>query len=160
MKIGVVADTHSREVPESLWEDFKSVDLIIHAGDFCSLKDYEKFKKEKVLKAVFGNMDDDHLRKLLPESMIFECDSIRFGLYHGEGPAKRVLEFAQEKFGKEKVDVVIFGHSHIAVNQTIAGVLYLNPGSPNDIISATQCTYGIIEIKNRKISAKITNLKV
>ena len=47
MKIGVVADTHSLALPKQMLDDFKNVDLIIHAGDFCSMKVIEKLKKIK-----------------------------------------------------------------------------------------------------------------
>ena len=43
MKIGVVSDTHSHKIPDQLMKDFKGVDLIIHAGDFCSLKNIDLY---------------------------------------------------------------------------------------------------------------------
>lgn len=159
MKIGVVADTHSRPIPKQLLRDFKAMDLIVHAGDFCTLEDLKIFEQMKNLKAVFGNMDDPEVRKKLPEHMIFDCDSLRIGVYHGEGPAPKVIEFAKEKFKCDKVHCVIFGHTHRALNKMIDGVLYFNPGSPNDIISAPYCSYGILEIKDGKLNGKIIKVK-
>jgi putative phosphoesterase len=57
------------------------------------------------------------------------------------------------------VDVVIFGHSHWPVNETINNVLYFNPGSPNDVVRAPYCSYGIINIDAGKISAKIVKVR-
>ena len=45
MKLGVVSDTHSLEIPKQLLDDFKDIDLIIHAGDFCSADDLAIFSK-------------------------------------------------------------------------------------------------------------------
>ncbi len=159
MKIGIVADTHSREVPKQLLKDFKSVDLIIHAGDFCSLKDLEIFTKIKDVEAVYGNMDDPQIRKLFPEKQVITLEGFKIGLFHGEGPAKRTLEFTKEKFKNDSIDIVIFGHSHIPFNETIDDVLYFNPGSPNDMITAPYCAYGILELKNDKITAKEIKVK-
>ena len=42
MKIGVISDTHIPEsadrIPDSVYEHFKDVDLILHAGDLLELK--------------------------------------------------------------------------------------------------------------------------
>ena len=57
------------------------------------------------------------------------------------------------------MDCVIFGHSHQPFNETIDHVLYFNPGSPNDIISAPYCSYGILEVTDKKIVAKLIKVK-
>lgn len=159
MKIGVVADTHSYEIPQQLIEDFKKCDCIIHAGDFCSVEELNVFKALKEVDAVFGNMDDGNLRKILPEVKIFEKEGVNIGLYHGEGPSKLVLKFVQERFKNENVNVVVFGHSHHSLNEMIGGVLYFNPGSPNDHITAPYCSYGLLEIKDEKAVGSIIKVE-
>ena len=155
MKIGVVSDTHSHLIPKQLLDDFKTVDLIIHAGDFCSVADLKIFKKIAKVRAVYGNMDGLELRQILPERDIFQVEGVAVGLRHGHGTPGKVLEFMKEEFKKNKVDVVIFGHSHYPVNETINGVLYFNPGSPNDSVRAPYCSYGILNIKDGTVSGKI-----
>jgi putative phosphoesterase len=159
MKIGVVSDTHSRPIPPNLVKDFQKVDLIIHSGDFCSLKEYEFFRKIKDVKAVWGNMDEPALRKLLPETQMIKCDKITIGLYHGAGSRQMILQTVQEKFKSEKVDVVVFGHSHQSMNEVINGVLYFNPGSPNDTVTCKKCSYGILEVEGKKVSGTIVKVK-
>jgi putative phosphoesterase len=159
MKIGVVSDTHSRPLPPNLIKDFQKVDLIIHAGDFCLPKDYDIFRKIKDTKAVWGNMDGPELRKLLPEVQMIQCENVTIGLYHGAGSRQRILETVREKFKNQKVDVVIFGHSHQWMNERIDGVLYFNPGSPNDDITAKECTYGILDVEDKHVSGKIIKVK-
>ncbi len=159
MKIGVVSDTHSQEIPQQLIKDFADVDLIVHAGDFCSKNVYDSFTKMKTLKAVYGNMDEADLCRKLPQKNIFECGGLRIGVYHGEGPAKRVIDFVREEFKDDKVDVVIFGHSHHPLNEIIDNVLYFNPGSPNDKVHAPYCSYGMLEIKDGKANGKIIKVK-
>ena len=154
MLIGVVSDTHSRPLPKQLIKEFQGADFIIHAGDFCDAADYEAVKKIKDLKAVYGNMDSPELRKRLPRKLVIPCGKFSIGVYHGEGPAYTVLDKVRNEFLKDKVDAVIFGHSHQALNQQINGILYFNPGSPNDVC-ATCCTYGILEVSAKEIQGKI-----
>ena len=158
MKIGIVSDTHSRELPSVMMEDFKKVDFIIHAGDFCSLDVLEIFQKMKEVKAVYGNMDGGEMRRVLPRRQIIECGKFKIGLFHGEGHPQMLLSKVQSEFKDVKVDVIIFGHSHKAMNEVIDGVLYFNPGSPNDTVSAEYCSYGILEI-DEKITGKIIKVK-
>lgn len=154
LRIGVVADTHSRELPPAMLKDFKSVDLIIHAGDFCDKADYEVFAKLKDVKAVYGNMDTAAIREILPRRQIIKLGAFNVGLFHGEGSAKVTLQKVKEEFQKDKVDIVIFGHSHQPLNQKEGNVLYFNPGSPNDTVFAPYCTYGILEVNDKHFSAK------
>ncbi len=155
MKIGVVADTHSHKIPPQLLKDFQKTDLIVHAGDFCSIADLEVFTRIGDVKAVCGNMDEPALVKKLPQRLVFEAGGVRIGVIHGRGSAQKNLECVQKDFQKDLVGVVIFGHSHVPVNQTIDGVLYLNPGSPTDKILTPYRSYALLDIKDRKCSAKI-----
>ncbi|MCK5260102.1 MAG: metallophosphoesterase family protein [Candidatus Omnitrophica bacterium] len=159
MNIGVVSDTHSRNLPQQMIDDFKDVDLIVHVGDFCSGEDLKAFKKINKVRAVFGNMDELELRQVLPERDVFEAEGMRIGLYHGQGSSERVLNFVKKEFKKDKVDVVIFGHSHQPFNEVFGSVLYFNPGSPTDIVRSPYCSYGILKIKNGKASGKIIKIE-
>jgi hypothetical protein len=158
MKIGVVSDTHSMEVPKEVLAAFRGVDLIIHAGDFADVETLKVFQKVKEVKAVWGNADGEDLRKILPAKQLITAGKFKIGVYHGEGPGAKVLERVQQEFKKEKLDVVIFGHSHEAFSETIKGVLYFNPGSPNDIVTAPFCSYGLLTVTDQGISGEIIKL--
>lgn len=160
MKIGVVSDTHSRALPKEMLIELSKMDLIIHAGDFCTLKDYHAFTKLKETKAVWGNMDDPEVRKALPRKEIMEYEGVKIGLFHGEGAPQRLMDVMQKEFRDDKVDVIIFGHSHHPLNQKIGGVLYFNPGSPNDTIFSPYCSFGMLDINNGEVSARIVKLGV
>ena len=158
MKIGVVSDTHSLAIPKIVLEEFKKVDLIIHAGDFCSVDDLKIFSKIKEVKSVFGNMDELRLKKFMPEKLIFQVENISIGLYHGTGAPKNILEFMKDKFAKDKVNVVVFGHSHQALKEEVDNVLYFNPGSPNDTVRAPYRSYGMLTIDKGKVTAEIVKI--
>lgn len=160
MKIGVVSDTHSHSLPQQLLDDLKKVDMIIHAGDFCSVDDLNIFKKIKEVRAVFGNMDGLEIRQLLPEKVIFQIEDVTIGLCHGHGSPDKVPKIVRTEFKRDKIHVAIFGHSHYPFNETIDGVLYFNPGSPNDLVRAPYCSYGTLDIHHGQIIAKIIKVKL
>jgi len=159
MKIGVISDTHSLAIPKQVMDELKKVDLIIHAGDFCCHSDYEPLRKLKEVKAVQGNMDGPDIRKLFPVKQTFVCDGVKIGLYHGEGAAPAVLERVKKEFVKDDVQVVVFGHSHQPLNEMVGKTLYFNPGSPNDMVRAPYCSFGILEISQGKVVGRIIKVK-
>lgn len=159
MRIGVVSDTHSLDIPKQLLNDFKKVDLIIHAGDFCEIEDVRLFQSLSDLKAVYGNRCDGEVRKLFPRRSIIKCEDVSIGVFHGEGPKHQVVEGVKEEFKSDDVDIVIFGHTHRPLNEQDGKVLYFNPGSPNDEIFAPYCSYGLINIDGKNIQADIIKVK-
>ncbi len=159
MKIGVVSDTHSKELPQQMIDDFKKVDLIIHAGDFCDKTVYDALAKIKEVKGVCGNMDDLDIYQRLAQREILQCGSFRIGVFHGGGAKEMLMDKVKAEFKNDKVDAIVFGHAHAPLNEKIGNVLYFNPGSPNDEVFAPFCSYGILEISDKGISGKIVKVK-
>jgi uncharacterized protein len=159
MKIGVVADTHSRPLPRQMVRDFKNMDAIIHAGDFCHLEDLKKFEELKEVNGVYGNMDDGTIRRLFPRRQILKFDAVAVGLFHGEGPPQKIVDVVKNEFRDDNVNVIVFGHSHQPLNEKINNVIFFNPGSPNDTIFAPYCSYGVLEIMGGHVSGEIIKVK-
>ena len=67
------------------------------------------------------------------------------------------LENAKKEFCKDKVDIVCYGHSHIASIETIGEKLFINPGSLTSGRNGKN-TYAIIEIDGSKKKASIHDL--
>ena len=159
MIIGVLSDTHSHVIPPSVLERFKSVDMIIHAGDICNINTLKLLKKIAPVKAVQGNMDEPGVKKELPLKETILCGNVKIGVTHGHiGDSREALKNAQALFKDDKMDVVIFGHSHLALNEKIGSTLYFNPGSPNDAVRAKFFSYGLITIEAGKIKAEIIKI--
>lgn len=152
-KIGVISDTHlsetgRRSVPERVFEYFKGVDFIVHAGDFTARRAWRDLETIAPLVGVRGNNDPAHLE--LPRTRRFQVEGITIGLSHGDrgtdGYHKPMDQFpgngttaanAWSLFEFDgDVDCLIFGHSHnpMAVwhRQGEREILFLNPGSPTD----------------------------
>lgn len=158
MKIGVIADTHSLEIPLQVLEAFRGVDFIVHAGDFCRKQDLKVLSAIAEVKAVRGNRDDEEIRAMFPEKLFFTAGKFRIGVCHGVGCGDAVWECIQGVFAKDPVDVVIFGHSHQPLKKTLGGVLYFNPGSPTDKVSAPYCSFGMIQVSVNRLTAQIVKI--
>ena len=136
MKIIITGDTHIRscnkQLPSRLLTECSTSDLIVHTGDFLTPLDLETLRKYADVKAVYGNVDDEDIRALIPERQVCEMNGLKTGLVHGDGKGKTTEQRAVEAFQEDAVDVIIFGHSHIPVIKYFKGILLLNPGSPTD----------------------------
>jgi len=161
MKIGVIADTHipvsARELPQKVYDYFSGCDLIIHAGDAVEMSVIEKLNAIAETRAVRGNMDSLEVRKRLPEKLVLKAGGKSIGVTHGTGSAFKVKEAALAAFS-EKMDIIIFGHSHVPFNETIDGTLFFNPGSATDRVFARYRSFGVIEIEGDDIKARIIKI--
>ena len=162
MRIGVIADTHipdrADSIPPKILEEFKHVDMIIHAGDLVDLKVMEQLKSIcKNVRAVWGNMDPYEVRKEIPEKQVFEVAGFKIAVMHGWGTPATLTELLGNIFKNEHPDIIIFGHAHCAFNEKRQDILYFNPGSPTDKVYSPYNSYGIIEIGD-KIEAKIIKI--
>jgi hypothetical protein len=129
VKIGVLSDTHihlAREIPVEIIKTFSKVDLIVHAGDFVGSEVLDGLRRLGEVKAVHGNVDSMKLRSLLPEKDIFTVGNKKIGLVHGWGSPEGIESRVKEVLGD--VDIVIYGHSHLAKVEQIGNILFFNPG--------------------------------
>lgn len=147
--LGVVADTHipdrSPGLHPVLLERFAAaqVSAILHAGDVSVPAVLSKLAEIAPVYAVRGNRDIFALRHL-PTQLELTFGEVTIGLVHGHGSLRNYLwdrlryhlvglregvyrtRALQSLTGNR---VVIFGHTHLPVNQWVNGHLLFNPGS-------------------------------
>lgn len=162
MKIGVLSDTHipdrADSLPEAILREFRSVDMVIHAGDLVDIKVIDALKGVcKDVQAVWGNMDPAEVREKIPGKKILKIGKFRIGIMHGYGRPDNLPELLLEEFKNDNVDLVVFGHSHKPAEFVKKGITFFNPGSATDKFFSPYNSYGIIEI-NDKISTRIIQL--
>lgn len=161
MRIIVLSDTHvpgmARDIPKAIYEEIKKADLVLHAGDFTEASFLEKLRKLKKTIGVYGNMDSKELSSSLKAKEIVQAGKFRIGLIHGWGAAEGLTDRISGEFKGDKVDCIVFGHSHHPLSQTIKKVLFFNPGSSTDKMFAPYNSYGILEVKE-KITSEIVKL--
>jgi uncharacterized protein len=146
MRIGVLSDTHihqvSKDFRDLLDRHFSQVDVLFHVGDYTSPVVLD-FLGSKNFHGVYGNMDPFAIKDVLPEKKIVEIGGFRFGLIHGWGSPRGLEERVFTQFSE--VDVIVFGHSHKAMNEVVQGVLLFNPGTASGFSSSGVHTVGILE---------------
>lgn len=151
MKIGVISDTHiptrAGSLPEAVFQYFKGVDLILHAGDIEDIMVIYDLEEIAPVKAVLGNMDPYELSEELPSKRIIKVGGINIGLIHGWGDPKGLPKRVLEAFAGDNVRCIVFGHSHQPFNEEVQGILLFNPGSPTDRVFAPYNSIGILHIE-------------
>jgi putative phosphoesterase len=133
--IGVVSDTHIDRMDDvgrlgRLWAGpFAGIKWLLHAGDLGLYAWWHTALPDGVtLVAVRGNCDASDSG--FPWRRIVSVAGRRVGLVHGEGAPDGVRERAAKAFAGDRVDAVVFGHTHEPYLATHGGVTYFNPGSP------------------------------
>jgi len=151
MRIGVVSDTHLTsfaQVPDRILIALAEVDLIIHAGDFVTRDVLDGLRRLGEVKVVWGNMDSDELKRVLPEKELLLIEGKRIGITHGWGSPYGIEDRVGGMF--EDVDVVVFGHSHQSKNEIKKGILFFNPGQARN-------SFGILTV-GKEVKGEIIRL--
>ena len=78
-KILVISDTHSH-IDDKIISYVKKTDQVWHAGDVGNMSILDQLKNLKKTIAVFGNIDNNILRKELKEHELFYCEKINSSL--------------------------------------------------------------------------------
>jgi len=131
MRIGLLSDTHSH-LDARVFDHFKEVDEIWHAGDIGDLTVADQLAAFKPFRAVYGNIDDKVAQTRFPEDCWMDVEGVRVWMTH-IGGAPPNYNPRIKKVLKEKIpQVFICGHSHIlrvVRDPAYQRMLYLNPGA-------------------------------
>ncbi len=129
-KIGLLSDTHSY-FDEKIYDYFREVDEIWHAGDIGSMQVVEKLEAFKPLRAVYGNIDDATMRAAFPLNNIFMCEEVKVWITHIGGYPGRYNKRVREEMSAHQPDLFITGHSHILkiMPDRKNDLLHINPGA-------------------------------
>jgi putative phosphoesterase len=155
----VLADTHAprrwRSCPPKVAEQLRGADLIVHAGDVCTADVLEELADYAPVRAVLGNNDGpDVVAWGAPETLELDLDGLPVAMVHDSGPAAGRTARMRRWF--PAAELVIFGHSHIPLDQTGDGVRIFNPGSPTDRRRQPHGTLGVLTVEHgRLIEANI-----
>ena len=149
MEIAIIADTHMprgrRRLPEACVARLRAAELILHAGDLMRLEVLDELESYGTVVAVHGNADDAEVRAKLPPVTSIDVDGVTIGLVHDAGPAGERLERLRRQL--PAADAVVFGHSHIPLDQSGYGLRIFNPGSPTDRRRQPHGTVGVLRIE-------------
>jgi len=130
MKIGIISDTHGWIHPR-LFEHFKEVDEIWHAGDIGNIETADILAAFKPLRAVYGNIDNAAVRRVYKENLKFKAEETSIWITHIGGTPGHYDKRVKDWLMQNPPDIFICGHSHIAkvMHDKKPGLLYINPGA-------------------------------
>lgn len=154
MKIGVISDTHIlgntpaavNNLCKLIEPYFKDVRAILHAGDIKDVSVIESLEAFSRVIAVAGNMDTHDVYLKYGDRKIINFGRFKIGLMHGWGPPEGLSHKVSESFADDKVDCVVFGHTHFPYNKIEDNVLMFNPGSALEPRYSSKRTIGILHL--------------
>lgn len=147
----ILGDTHVPDIlpalPPALLEQLRTTqpDMILHTGDVSSRKVLDQLEAFAPVQAVQGNRDF-FLGLKLPKILQLDVNGLSIGLAHGHLSIQQYLRdlfrfmilrhqvnfrYYQRLMHSAfpQADLIIYGHTHIQVDEVMDGQHYLNPGS-------------------------------
>jgi uncharacterized protein len=154
VRVIVLADTHAprrwRACPPRVAEQLRGADRILHAGDVCTASVLAELAEYAPVTAVLGNNDGpDVARWGAAETADLDLDGLRVAMVHDTGPAAGRLARMRRRF--PGADLVVFGHSHIPLDESAGGLRIFNPGSPTDRRAQPHGTLGVLRIDSGRL---------
>jgi putative phosphoesterase len=149
VRVVVLADTHAprrwRVCPPRVAEHLRDADLILHAGDVCTAPVLVELAEYAPVVAVLGNNDGPDVAAWgAGPTAELDLDGLTVAMVHDSGPATgRLLRMRRTFPG---ADLVVFGHSHIPLDESAGGLRIFNPGSPTDRRRQPHGTLGLLRI--------------
>jgi len=173
MRIGLISDTHipwaERELPPQVFEVFKGVDLILHAGDVYSFSVLDQLQRVAPVLASLG--DDDYPTEdiRVKEKHVLEIDGQVLWLIH-EGPYAPISSTFVPLWWKSRIspgdkckgkpDVIVSGHQHRTFIERTDGLLHVSSGSPTLLhYKKGLGTVGILDIGAGKADVQLIQLQ-
>jgi uncharacterized protein len=149
--IAVLADTHmprgGRALPERCVQILCEAEATLHAGDFFAVETLREINAicPGPIHAVYGNVDEAELRGHLPETLELDLDGARVAMIHNAGPSKGRMGRMRRRF--PGADAVVFGHSHLPLQEEEDGFQIFNPGSPTERRRAPRHSIGLLRVE-------------
>lgn len=130
IKIALISDSHSY-IDHKTLSYLQDVDEIWHAGDIGTLDVMEALPKNKPIRGVYGNIDDQTIQENYPEWQEFELGDVKVLMTHIGGKPPHYAKGVKQKIKESGAQLFICGHSHICKVEFDPSLncLYMNPGA-------------------------------
>jgi putative phosphoesterase len=154
MKVAVLSDTHAprywKACPAGVARRLAGADQILHAGDVCRAWVLEELATFAPVRAVLGNNDDPDVAAWgAPETLELDLDGLAVAMVHDAGPAAGRARRLRRRF--PSAELVVFGHSHIPLDEAGEGLRIFNPGSPTDKRRQPRGTMGLLRVEGGRL---------
>ncbi len=158
----MLSDTHAprrwKSCPPAVADWLRSADAILHAGDVCTAVVLAELAQYAPVHAVLGNNDGPDVADWgAPPTLEIELGGLPVAMIHDSGQAAGRLRRMRTAF--PAADLVVFGHSHIPLDDSDGRLRIFNPGSPTDRRRQPHGTLGVLGISGGQlIEARIVAL--
>jgi len=150
MRIGVIADTHGKVLPE-VFAAFAGVSLILHAGDIGGEQVIIELETIARVVAVRGNTDKDLAPPLFPDTRRMTLEGVDIFLCHEPFRAADLSPMPA---------LIIHGHTHQPRNEVIDHTRWFNPGTAGKPqFGRNDLTVGILTLEQGRVEAEIVPLR-
>jgi putative phosphoesterase len=162
MRVIVLSDTHAprfwKSCPAAVASWLRQADLILHAGDVCTASVLDELAEYAPVRVVLGNNDAAEVADWgAPPRLDFTVEGLPVGMIHDSGSASGRLRRMRAAF--PAAELVVFGHSHIPLDDGDQHLRIFNPGSPTDKRRQPHRTLGVLEITDgHLVEARIIDL--
>ena len=154
MRVVALADTHAprrwKSCPPRVAEHLRRADVILHAGDVCTAAVLDELSGYAPVLAVLGNNDGPDVAEWgAPETLQADLDGLQVAMLHDSGAAPGRLRRLRRRF--PDAALVVFGHSHIPLDEAGEGIRIVNPGSPTDRRRQPCGTLAVLSIESGQL---------
>jgi uncharacterized protein len=158
MKVGVIADTHTRgaqrQLPPGAWPYLETSDHILHAGDVTDPSLLDELRALAPVTVVMGNCDATDVRDWgASEEALVELEDVAIAMIHDSGVAAGRRQRMRKRFPDARV--VVFGHSHQPISDDDDDLLLFNPGSPTWKRTAPFTSMGLLWIEKGHVEGEV-----
>jgi uncharacterized protein len=155
MRVVVLSDTHAprrwRQCPPRVAAHLRAADLILHAGDVCTASVLTELTGYAPVVAVAGNNDGPDVAAWGAAEMAeLDLEGLAVAMIHDSGPKTGRLARMRRRF--PSADLVVFGHSHIPLDESADGFRIFNPGSPTDRRRQPHGTIGLLRVEAGRLT--------
>jgi uncharacterized protein len=155
VRVVVLSDTHAprrwKSCPAAVAAQLRRADLILHAGDVCTAAVLDELAEYGPVRAVVGNNDGPDVAAWGAQPALeLTVAGLRIAMIHDAGAAAGRLARMRRAF--PAADLVVFGHSHIPLDQADGSLRIFNPGSPTDRRRQPQGTLGVLRIEDGRLT--------
>ena len=152
MKIAVFSDSHRMTSGMIRAVELEKPDVIFHLGDYKSDTDRIREQFPDIpIHAVYGNCD---FVQSGDSRIIVELEGKRIFAAHGHTYSVKLgLDSIVNTAMAAGADILLFGHTHRALEKEYEGLIIINPGAANPV-----GTYEIINIENSEVTYQCRNI--
>lgn len=136
------------------WPYIETADHILHAGDVVDPGLLEDLKALAPVTVVAGNCDAHDVRAWgATDTAEVVLGGVRVSMVHDSGTRSGRRDRLRKLFPDARV--VVFGHSHLPVNEDDGSLLLFNPGSPTWKRQAPFPSMGLLWINDGEVDGEI-----